>query len=120
MARALTKPTITLRGTNRISLATPSRPSAIWMTPARMIVAKQVPDAVLAHERRDDERHGAGRGRDHRGSSADERDGDGHHERAEQTDARVDARDDRERDGLGDERQRDHQAGEHFAREAAR
>ena len=39
MPRALTKPTITERGTNRISLATPSAPRTIWNTPARMTVA---------------------------------------------------------------------------------
>ena len=39
IARALTKPTITERGMNRISLATPNTPSTIWMTPARMTVA---------------------------------------------------------------------------------
>jgi hypothetical protein len=39
MPRALAKPTITDRGTNRISLATPSAPRMIWKTPARMTVA---------------------------------------------------------------------------------
>lgn len=39
MARELTKPTITERGTNRINFARPSAPSAIWNTPARMTAA---------------------------------------------------------------------------------
>ncbi len=39
IARALTKPTITERGTNRISFATPRAPSRIWNTPARMTAA---------------------------------------------------------------------------------
>ncbi len=39
MARASTKPTITERGTNRISFATPRAPRAIWMIPARMTAA---------------------------------------------------------------------------------
>lgn len=39
IASALTNPTITLRGTNRISLATPSRPSTICRTPASNTVA---------------------------------------------------------------------------------
>jgi hypothetical protein len=33
IARALTKPTITLRGTNRMTRATPSRPRSTWTTP---------------------------------------------------------------------------------------
>ena len=43
MASALTKPTITLRGMNRMSLATPNQASSIWMTPARRIVATRYP-----------------------------------------------------------------------------
>lgn len=43
IARELTKPTITLRGTNRISLATPSAPSTIWRTPARITAATRYP-----------------------------------------------------------------------------
>ncbi|CAM5592439.1 hypothetical protein SANTM175S_00732 [Streptomyces antimycoticus] len=39
IARALTKPTITERGTKRISFATPSMPSTIWKAPARMTAA---------------------------------------------------------------------------------
>ena len=39
MARALTNPTITERGMNRISLATPANASATWMRPPRMTVA---------------------------------------------------------------------------------
>jgi hypothetical protein len=39
MAREFTKPTITERGTNRISLATPSAPRTIWNTPARITAA---------------------------------------------------------------------------------
>ncbi|WP_338080312.1 hypothetical protein [Amycolatopsis rubida] len=38
-ASAFTNPTITLRGTNRISLATPSEPSAIWDNPPSTAVA---------------------------------------------------------------------------------
>ncbi|CAM5410838.1 hypothetical protein STENM327S_08804 [Streptomyces tendae] len=43
MARALTKPVITERGTNRINLATPSVPRTIWKTPARMTAATRYP-----------------------------------------------------------------------------
>ena len=32
-------PVITLGGTNRISLATPSSPKAIWKIPARIVAA---------------------------------------------------------------------------------
>src|SRR5699024_8494378 len=39
MDRALTKPTMTLRGMNRMSLATPATASRIWNTPASMTVA---------------------------------------------------------------------------------
>ena len=39
MARALTKPTMTLRGMNRIILATPSSARTTWKMPARMTVA---------------------------------------------------------------------------------
>ncbi|CAM5727751.1 hypothetical protein SBADM41S_10287 [Streptomyces badius] len=39
MASALTKPTITERGMNRISFATPSAPRTTWKTPARMTAA---------------------------------------------------------------------------------
>ena len=39
MASALTKPIITLRGMKRISFATPSTASRIWMTPASSTVA---------------------------------------------------------------------------------
>ena len=39
MASAFTEPTITLRGTNRISFATPSRLSTICSTPASSTVA---------------------------------------------------------------------------------
>ena len=43
MANALTNPTITERGTNRMSRATPNTPSRIWMTPPRMIAASRCP-----------------------------------------------------------------------------
>ncbi len=39
MARAFTKPTITMRGMNRISFATPRAARMIWRMPARMTVA---------------------------------------------------------------------------------
>ena len=39
IARALTKPTITLRGMKRISFATPRTANRIWKIPARMTVA---------------------------------------------------------------------------------
>jgi hypothetical protein len=39
IASALTNPTITLRGMNRMSFATPRRPRATWNIPARMTVA---------------------------------------------------------------------------------
>ncbi len=39
MARAFTKPTITMRGMNRISFATPRAAGMIWRMPARMAVA---------------------------------------------------------------------------------
>jgi hypothetical protein len=39
IASALTKPTITDRGMNRMSFATPASPSPTWMTPARITVA---------------------------------------------------------------------------------
>ncbi len=42
-ARELTKPTITLRGTNRISRATPSAPRTIWKTPASRTAATRWP-----------------------------------------------------------------------------
>lgn len=38
-ASELTKPTITLRGTKRISLATPRAPRTTWKIPARMTAA---------------------------------------------------------------------------------
>jgi hypothetical protein len=43
MARALTNPTMTERGTNRISRATPSAPSAIWKRPPRITAATRWP-----------------------------------------------------------------------------
>lgn len=42
-AGALTKPTITEHGTNRISLATPSAPRTTWKTPSRMTAATIYP-----------------------------------------------------------------------------
>ena len=39
IASALTKPTMTLRGMNRMSLATPKTARRIWKTPARSTVA---------------------------------------------------------------------------------
>ena len=41
MASALTKPTITLRGMKRISLANPAAPMSTWKTPARTTVASR-------------------------------------------------------------------------------
>ena len=41
MARALTKPTITVRGMNRMRRPTPSAPKATWMTPAMMVAANR-------------------------------------------------------------------------------
>ena len=41
MASAFTKPTITVRGMNRISRPTPSAPSATWIDPARIVAAKR-------------------------------------------------------------------------------
>ena len=92
MASALTKPTITLRGMNRISLATPSRLSTICRTPARSTVGDEVVEAVVAHQRGDHQGDRTGGGGDHRRPAADERDGDGHGEGGEQPDPRVDAR----------------------------
>ena len=37
----MTKPVITERGTKRISLATPSDPSRIWIAPARIVAASR-------------------------------------------------------------------------------
>ena len=39
IARALTKPTMTVRGTNRMSLWTPSSPKRIWKAPVRTVAA---------------------------------------------------------------------------------
>lgn len=39
IASAFTNPTMTLRGMNRISFATPSTPRITWNTPARITVA---------------------------------------------------------------------------------
>ena len=47
-------------------------------------------------------------------------DRDRHRERGEQPDARVDPGDDRERDRLGDQRQRDDEAGQHLGAQACR
>jgi hypothetical protein len=41
MARALTKPTMTVRGTKRINRPTPRTPSPTWMIPARTVAAKR-------------------------------------------------------------------------------
>ena len=120
MARALTKPTITERGTNRISRATPSTPSTTWMIAGEDDRGDQVVQAVLAHQRGDHEGDGAGGGRDHRGAPAEEGDGRRHRERGEQADSGVDAGDDRERDGLGDQRQGHDEAAEDLDAQAAR
>jgi len=73
---------------------------------------EQVLHAVIGDQADDDERHGPGRGRDHRRPPTRERDGHGHRERGVQPDARVDARDDREGDRLGDQGEGDDEAGE--------
>ena len=39
IARALTNPTMTVRGTNRMRPPTPTAPSATWMTPAKTVAA---------------------------------------------------------------------------------
>jgi len=41
IARALTNPVITERGTKRISLGTRSAPSAIWIRPATIVAASR-------------------------------------------------------------------------------
>ena len=114
IASALTKPTMTLRGMNRISLATPSRLSTICSRPAEQHRGDQVVDAVLPGDRGDHQGDRAGGGRDHRGTATDNGDGDRHRDRAEQTDPRVDPGDDRERDRLGDQGQRHHESGQHL------
>lgn len=37
----MTKPIITVLGTNRMSFATPSAPSPIWTTPVRIVAASR-------------------------------------------------------------------------------
>jgi hypothetical protein len=80
---------------------------------------EQILDAVVGDERDDDQRHRAGRRRDHRRPAARERDRHGHGERGVETDAGIDARDDRERDRLRDQRERDDQTGEQLDTEDA-
>ena len=74
----------------------------------------KVAQPVLAGDRRDDQSDRAGGGGDHRRPSADERDDHRHGARREQPDLGVHAGDDRERDRLGDQRQTDHQTGQHL------
>ena len=119
IARALTKPTMTLRGMNRMSFATPSEAEDDLEDAGEDDRGDEVVHPVLARDRGDDERDRAGGGGDHRGPAAEERDRDRHHERREQPDPGVDAGDDRERDRLGDERERDDEAGEDLAGQEA-
>ena len=72
----------------------------------------EVVQAVVLRHGCDDQGDGAGGGGDHGGAAAEEGDGDRHGEGREEADAGVDPGDDGERDGLGDERERDHEAGE--------
>ena len=80
---------------------------------------EQVLEAVVAHQRHDHERHRAGRGRDHRGAPAGDRDRDGHRERRVQPHARIDSGDQRERDRLGNQRERDDEPREKLDAEKA-
>ena len=78
----------------------------------------EVLEAVFAHQRGDDEGDGTRCRRDHRGPATDDGDGRRHGEGGEQSDSGIDSGDDGERDRLGDQRKRDHQAGEHFGPES--
>jgi len=71
--------------------------------------------AVIAHQRDHQEGHRAGGRRDHSRPAAGEGDDDCDAERRIDADLRVDAGDDREGDCLGNQRQRDDQAGEQVA-----
>ena len=75
-------------------------------------------DAVVLHQRHDDQRHGAGGGGDHPRPAAGEGDDDGDRERGVEPDLGVDTGDDRERDRLGDERERDDEPAEHLGAQA--
>ena len=78
----------------------------------------EVVETVALDDRGDDEGDGPGGGRDHRRSTAGDRDRDGHGERCEEPDPGVDPGEDGERDRLGDEGQCDDEAGEQFDPEA--
>ena len=73
MASALTKPTITQRGTNRISRATPSEAEHDLEDAGQEDRGDEVVQAVVADQRGDDQRDGAGGGGDHRRPAAEER-----------------------------------------------
>ena len=120
MARALTKPTMTERGMNRISFATPDSPRMTWKQAGQDHGGHEVVQAVRLHQRRDHEGDGAGGRGDHRRPAADEGDRDGHGEGGEQPDPRVDAGDDREGDRLRDQGQRDDEPAKDLGLEPAR
>ena len=119
MASALTNPTITTAGDEPHQLRHAEHGQHDLDEPAEQHGGDEVVHPVLAGDGRDDERDRAGRGGDHRGPPAEERDRDGHDEGGEQADPRVDAGDDRERDRFGDQRDRDDEPGEDFAGEDA-
>jgi hypothetical protein len=72
---------------------------------------------VVLDQRDHHQRHRAGGGRDHARAAAGEGDDGGDAEGGVEADLGVDAGDDRERDRLGDQRQRDHEAGAEYEQE---
>ena len=82
--------------------------------PGQQHRGQQVLHTVLAHQRRHDQRHRAGRGGDHRRTSAQNRHRNREHHGCHETHARVDAGDHRERDDLGNQGEGRDDAGEYL------
>ena len=76
---------------------------------------EKILDPVVANERDHEHRNCSGGGRDHAGSTADQRDRHGDRDRGIEADARIDAGDDGEADRLGNERESDDDAGHDVA-----
>ena len=76
---------------------------------------EQILETVVAHEADHQQRHGAGRRRDHSGPAARERDHHADREGGVETDGRIDPGDDGEGDGFRDQRERHHNPGQRIA-----